>query len=325
MKKRVPIGIVGVSGYGGRELLRYLARHPNFELAYACANENAGKMIGAILPGIPEPYAGRVIETWSSKRAADTELIFVSLPTGQSAGIVRGISDCVRVVDLGGDHRFAEGWTYGLPDIYPNEIKGKTRVANPGCYPTAAILALAPLLKSGIVELDITIFAVSGLSGMGRGSGQMSAFADMNEDTAAYGFFNHPHLPELHQALRAMTPKHETPSVTFVPQYVPMTRGLSVVCVAKGFDDDNVLCVAKAREFYKNSPFVRVMNTPPHTKYATGSNLAFISYVGSMEVIITLAAIDNLGKGAAGNAVQNANLMFGLDETAGLDIVPVSL
>ena len=227
------------------------------------------------------------------------------------------------MVDVGGDHRFAEGWTYGLTELWPEQIARATRVADPGCYPAATLLALAPLVAEGLVEpTGIVADAKSGVSGAGRGGGTTLGFADVNEDVAAYGLLRHTHLPEMREALSRLAGRPA--SLTFTPHLIPMTRGILATCYARGSATTEQALEA-ARRFYSNRSFVRVVDQPPHTKWALGSNLAFVSYAADPDsgVIIALGAVDNLGKGAAGQAVQNANLMLALPETTGLEGAPL--
>lgn len=322
----VRVGIVGVSGYGGGELLRYLVGHPVFKITYAAGEASAGQRLGQLFPWAPAEIADLEIESFEPHRLAETvDLLFLSLPTSASRSLAEEVPDTIKVIDLGGDHRFAEGWTYGLADVHPDAIARSTRIANPGCYPSAALTALVPLVAAGLLDpADIQISATSGLSGTGRGSKEAALFADYNEDTAAYGFFDHPHIPEIEQALQVFT-KSPVSRITFVPQYIPTTRGILAVCFGKGTAtaDD---CLKTARDYYRDRPFVQVTDQSPHTKHAAGTNAVLVSYRTDPQRkrIVALGAIDNLGKGAAGQAVQNANLMSGFDATTGLTGVPVS-
>jgi N-acetyl-gamma-glutamyl-phosphate reductase len=318
------VGIVGVSGYGGGEALRLCAAHPNFELVHVAGESSAGAKLRERFPGAAPSVAELVIQKWDPTALPHLDLLFASLPTGESREALSRVSASTRVIDIGGDHRFVEGWTYGLADIWPDKIRSATRVANPGCYPAAAITALAPLLSRRVIEpTNLIIDAKSGVSGAGRGGGAPLGFADVNEDLAAYALLNHAHVPEMTKALAQISGQSET-SLTFTPHLVPMTRGLLATCYARGRTTTQQ-CLDAARSFYANRAFVRVVDQPPHTKWAAGSNLAFVSYVAdpSRQLVIALCAIDNLGKGAAGQAVQNANLMLGLDEIAGLEGAPL--
>jgi N-acetyl-gamma-glutamyl-phosphate reductase len=316
------IGIVGVSGYGGGEALRLCAGHPQFEVVYVAGESSAGSRLEERFPGIGA-IGSLIIAKWDPTALPELDLLIASLPSGQSREALGKVSPSIKIVDIGGDHRFAEGWTYGLADIWADQIAGQSRVSNPGCYPAASIGVLAPLLGRGLIHpLDIIIDAKSGVSGAGRGGGATFGYADVNEDLSAYGLLKHAHLPEMVAALSKIGGKGV--SLTFTPHLAPMTRGILATCYAKGRATTEE-CLEAARLFYKGCPFVRVTDRPPHTKWATGSNLLYISYAADpqRERIIALGAIDNLGKGAAGQAVQNANLMLGLDPTTGLNGTPL--
>ena len=319
----IRVGILGVGGYGGGEVLRLCAGHPEFEVVYASGETNAGKLLVERFPGVASKLAGLMIEPWNEEKMAGLDLIFASLPSGNSKEAFGRIPSKVKIVDIGSDHRYEDGWTYGLADVWPEQIKGKNRVANPGCYPSAALSAIAPLVAAKMVRegAPVIIDAKSGVSGAGRGGGNTLGFADVNEDVSAYGLLKHGHVPEMTATLAKLGLAN--PQVTFTPHLIPMTRGILVTCYLPG-DATTQQCMDAARKFYEGRPFVRVVDQPPHTKWATGSNLVFVSYAAQTGgPIIALGAIDNLGKGAAGQAVQNANLMFGLGETTGLEQAPL--
>jgi N-acetyl-gamma-glutamyl-phosphate reductase len=312
------VGIVGISGYGGGEALRLCATHPHFDLVYAAGESSAGSMLVEKFPGLPPKLANLTIEKWDPAALPPLDVLFASLPTGESKEGLSRVPAQTKIVDIGGDHRFADGWTYGLADVWPDQIAESTRVANPGCYPAASIAALAPLLATGLAEPDnIIIDAKSGVSGAGRGGGSTFGYAEVNEDVAAYALLKHAHLPEMNAALSRISGKPI--SLTFTPHLIPMTRGILSTCYARG-KATTADCLDAARKFYADRPFVRVGEKPPHSKWATGTNLVFVSYAADphRSLIIALGAIDNLGKGAAGQAVQNANLMCGLPQEAGL-------
>jgi N-acetyl-gamma-glutamyl-phosphate reductase len=316
------VGIVGVTGYGGGEVLRLCLGHASFELCYVGGASSAGQRLGEHFPGLAR-YADLAIEQWDPHAIPDLDLLFVSLPTGESAAAISSLASKPKVLDLGGDHRFAPGWTYGLTELWPDKIKDAERVANPGCYAAATLLALAPLVAEGLVEPEgIVVDAKSGVSGAGRGGGTTMGFAELNEDVSAYGLLKHAHVPEMREALSLLAGRPV--SLTFTPHLIPMTRGILSTCYARGTATTEAALEA-ARRYFAGSSFVRVVDRPPHTKWALGSNLAFVSYAADPHsgIVIGLAAIDNLGKGAAGQAVQNANLMLGLPETAGLADAPL--
>ena len=318
----IRVGIVGVSGYGGGEALRLCAAHPNFEVVHVAGESSAGSKLVEKFPGIGK-LGDLVIQKWDPASLPPLDVLFASLPTGESKDGLARVPKETKIIDIGGDHRFIDGWTYGLADIWPDRIRQSTRVANPGCYPAASIGALAPLFAEHLVEPGhVIINAMSGVSGAGRGGGSTFGFAEVNEDVMAYGLLKHAHVPEMKSALGEIG--GQPVSVTFTPHLVPITRGILSTCYARG-KAATEQCLAAARKFYADSPFVRVVDKPPHSKWALGTNLLFVSYAADPErnLIIALGAIDNLGKGAAGQAVQNANLMMGLPQTAGLEAAPL--
>lgn len=326
------IGIVGVSGYGGSELLRLAAGHPAFELAYVGGESTAGQTLAQRFPALAGYAAGKlVIQPFVPETISGIELLFASLPTGKSREPLARVAKDIRIVDIGGDHRFVEGWTYGLTELpgQRDKIRGAHRLANPGCYPAASLLALAPLVREGLIEPEgIVIDAKSGVTGTGRGGASDFGYAETNEDLFAYGLEAHPHVPEMEQALAQVAGRKA--SVAFTPHLVPMTRGILATCYArpKGTADAKRLYAA-AESAYRDEPFVKLVplekGRSAHTGWATGSNLAFLSYAVNSRtgLVVALGAIDNLGKGASAQALQNANLMTGHPETAGLAGLPL--
>jgi N-acetyl-gamma-glutamyl-phosphate reductase len=315
----IRVGIVGISGYGGGEALRLCAAHPAFEVVYAAGESSAGQRLAERFPSLSAPLADLVIQKWDPTALPNLDVLFASLPTGESRDALARVPAATKIVDIGGDHRFVEGWTYGLADIWPEQIRGKTCIANPGCYPAATLTALAPLAAEGLIDVStIIIDAKSGVSGAGRGGASAFGYAEVNEDVMAYGLLKHAHVPEMTSALSQLSGKPA--QLTFTPHLIPMTRGILATCYARG-NATTETCLEIARKFYANRPFVRVTDKPPHTKWATGTNLVYVSYAAdpARNLIIALGAIDNLGKGAAGQAVQNANLITGQPETAGLE------
>ncbi|SFU78296.1 N-acetyl-gamma-glutamyl-phosphate reductase [Methylobacterium sp. 174MFSha1.1] len=321
----IRVGIVGISGFGGGEALRLIAGHPDFELVYAAGEGSAGSRLADRFPGVPARLADLVIEKWDPEHLPPLDVLFASLPTGTSAEALARVPGSVKIVDIGGDHRYVEGWTYGLADIWPERIAGQTRVANPGCFPAATLTALAPLLADGLIAPDpIVVDAKTGISGAGRGGGDSRfGYAETNENLIPYGLLRHTHMPEIAATIERMT-GGSAAGLVFTPHLVPMTRGILVTIYGRGRATTEQ-CLDAARRFYAGRAFVRVTDRPPQTKWATGSNLAFVSYAADPErdLVIAMGVVDNLGKGAAGQAVQNANLICGLTETAGLEGAPI--
>jgi len=321
----IRVGIVGISGFGGGEAMRLIAGHPSFELVYAAGEGSAGSRLVDRFPGVPAKLADLVIEKWDPAALPKLDLLFASLPTGTSAEALARVPKGVKIVDIGGDHRYVEGWTYGLADVWPDRIVGQTRIANPGCFPAAVLTALAPVLVNPLVRPGrIVIDAKTGISGAGRGGGDSKfGFAESNENLVPYGLLKHTHMPEMATTIERLS-GGSAAGLVFTPHLVPMTRGVLATIYCRGRATTEQ-CLDAARRLYEGRAFVRVTERPPQTKWATGSNLAFVSYAAdpSRNLVIAMGVVDNLGKGAAGQAVQNANLICGLPETAGLDGAPV--
>jgi N-acetyl-gamma-glutamyl-phosphate reductase len=330
----VRIGIAGVSGYGGSELLRLCAGHPAFEVVHASGESTVGQTLDQRVPALAGHPMGRVaIEKFVPEALEGLDLLFVCLPTGESREPLLRVPRGVRVLDVGGDHRFVDGWTYGLTELpgARRAIAGSSRVANPGCYPAAALIPLAPLVAAGLVEPDgIVVDAKTGVSGAGRGGTSAFGYAETNEDVFAYGLSGHPHVAEMREALTRLVEGGRPVSVAFTPHLLPMTRGILATCYARprGRVTARQLHEAAAAR-YRDEPFVKLVDLDrgrsPHSKWATGSNLAFVAYGVNAEtgLVLAMGAIDNLGKGAAGQAAQNGNLMTGQPETAGLGGLPL--
>jgi N-acetyl-gamma-glutamyl-phosphate reductase len=333
------VGVVGASGYTGAELLRLLAGHPGLEPVVVTSREFAGKDVAAVYPNLVA-YAGRSYDELDAERLAELDLVFLALPHGTSMALGARLAEAsVRVVDLSADFRLEDPeaypewfgsahvapewlgkWTYGLPELHRREIAGGQTVANPGCYPTAALLALAPLVSTRLVDpATIVVSAASGVSGAGRGLTAGMHFSHIDSSFKAYTVTGHKHTPEMEQELARLS--GEPIRVSFVPHLVPMPRGLLATCLATLAPGADPEAITQApATFYANEPFVRTTPAPPETKYTLGSNACHVWTTADLRTgrAIAIAAIDNLGKGAAGQAIQNANLMLGLPETLGL-------
>ena len=333
------VGILNVTGYAGAELVRILYRHPEAEITSVTGRSAAGKRLPEVLPHL---WPVDLPITTSVEGSVD--VVFSTLPSGASAEALAPMIDSgVMAVDIAADFRLhdraefkrahdidhpashlLEKAVYGLPEIHRELIRPASLVANPGCYPAAAILALAPAIREGLVVDDIVIDAKSGISGAGRGglaTSSMDHFAEADENVVAYGLDGHSHQPEIAQELAELR-EAASARVTFVPHRVPMTRGILATCYARLQDEtigkETVRNIY--REFYADEPFVRVTDTPPHTKHTTGSNLCLVHATVDERAgrLVVVSCLDNLVKGAAGQAVQNMNLMFGLAEDEGL-------
>jgi N-acetyl-gamma-glutamyl-phosphate reductase len=338
----VDVGIVGGSGYTGAELLRLVHGHPELQVAWATGDTQAGTAVGSLYPSLAAAYPTMVFDSFDPAMAAGVDLVFLALPHGASQKLVPDLlaaAPDTRLVDLAADFRLKdpstyEQWygeahtapdllqcfAYGLPELHRKDIVGATAVAAPGCYPTAAALALAPLVAAGVVEAEgIVVDAASGVSGAGRTLRHTSHFGTVNEDFLAYGLLDHRHTPEIEQATGA--------TVLFTPHLAPMTRGILATCYARpaGGPTSTANLLDVLLDAYAGEPFVVVGDAPPSTKAAWGSNTAHLTarYDPRTGWVVVLAAIDNLVKGASGQAVQCANIVLGIDETAGLSPVGV--
>jgi len=328
-------GIVGASGYAGGELLRILSKHPEFEISYIAAGSNAGELISDFHP-LLQGFNTKRFEDTSIEKINQCDLIFISLPHGESAKLVGQIEQSVKIVDLGADFRLSDAqqwqryygishagsWPYGLPELVDHsEISNANRVANPGCYATAISLAIAPVLNL-IDPTDISVVASSGTTGAGRNAKVNMAGSEFRNNLTSYKFGGvHQHTPEIEQVLNHLSSKPV--KISFTPVLAPMPRGILATVSAK---INTPLETATIREsfvnFHKNSAFVKFLDKGqmPQTLSVLGSNnvelqAALDEHVGRVVVSV---AIDNLGKGAAGQAIQNANLMTGQSESAGL-------
>ena len=338
-------GIIGGSGYTGVELLRLLAGHPDIEVATVTAHSRAGQLVGEYTPSLAAAYPGMVYEAADPKDldAFDgLDLVFCALPHGESQRIVPALRERVGlIVDLAADFRLRDPalyptWygeaheapalldqaVYGLPELFRHSLDGATLVASAGCYPTAAGLALAPLVRAGLVEPSgIIVDAASGTSGAGRSATDSLHFGTVDENFVAYGLLTHRHTPEMQQILGA--------EVLFTPHLAPMVRGILATCYARpaaliaGARDLSTADVMDAlHAAYDDEPFVVVTDAPPSTKATSGSNCAHVTARVDDRTgwVLALCALDNLVKGAAGQAVQCANAALCLPETAGLPI-----
>jgi N-acetyl-gamma-glutamyl-phosphate reductase len=330
--------VVGASGYTGGELVRFIDAHPSMNLVYLAAHSKVGKTLAEVHPHLSG--GDRVLRTFDDAAIGDVDIVFLALPHGSSAQPAMSLSGTgTKVVDLGSDfrmdtpERYVEAygsphpypnelgaWAYGIPELFGDAIAAADRVAAPGCYPTSAVLGLAPLLTLGLVEpTGVIVDAMSGVSGAGRSTSEATHYGAIDESVKAYKVLEHRHQPEMERALDALT--SGATSVLFTPHLVPMQRGILSTIYARTTDgtteSDLRTAIDKA---YADSPFVRRIEEPPQTRWVTGSNNALLSVHldGRTGTAVVLCAIDNLVKGAAGQAVQCANLMFGLDETAGL-------
>ncbi len=332
------VGIIGATGYTGQELVRILKQHPEAEIVYLGSSSNSGVPYEELFPQFTDSNTGIL----QGEEVPELDVLFCALPHGLTAGRTAAwLEKGIKVIDLGADFRLKdasvyEAWykvnhpakdliqeaVYGLPELYRDEIKGKNLIANPGCYPTATLLALAPLLEKGLIRKDgIIIDAKSGVSGAGRGVSLGNLFSEVNENFKAYGVSTHRHTPEIEQQLSKAAGQDLL--VNFTPHLVPMIRGILATIYAQpaeGVTERELK--ACWQEKYANEEFVHILpdGAWPQTKLAAGSNHAYLQLKLDPRTgrLILVSAIDNLLKGASGQAVQNMNIIFGLPENTGL-------
>lgn len=340
--KKIRAIVVGGTGYTGAELLRLALGHPSIEVVAVVANTTAGRSVGEVLPSMRGAFEGTVESFDADSIAARADVAFCALPHAASAEVVSALRQRnVKVFDLSADFRFDDRAVYerlygthpvpallteavyGLVELHREELKTADLVAVPGCYPTASTLALAPLLKAALVHAEgIVVDAKSGVSGAGRGLSRTTQYSETAEGVRAYKAGVHRHGPEIEQELIRLA--GNPVQITFVPHLVPMTRGILATCYADptGTGSTAASCTEAARELYAGSPSVQVLDPGDHpdTLWVRGSNRVHVAYTrdpGSGK-IIAMSAIDNLIKGAAGQALQCLNVRFGFDEGAGL-------
>lgn len=340
---RVPVGIVGASGYGGVQLMRLLLAHPQVEVVYLGGEGSAGKAFAELYPHFSQATDLVIEPVDAAVIAQRCQAVFLSLPNGIAYQLAPTLlAKGCKVLDLSADYRFnnldtyrawyggdrndvavAETAVYGLPELYRDRIRGANLIGCPGCYPTASLLALAPLLKQGLVVPEsVIIDAKSGTSGGGRQAKTHLLLAEADSSVAAYGVARHRHTPEIEQICRDLTGSEMT--VQFTPHLMPMVRGILATVYATlrdpGLVREDLLTIYRA--VYRTSPWVKVLpgGTYPQTKWACGSNLCYIGIETDERTdrVIIMSAIDNLIKGQAGQAVQCLNLMMDWDETLGL-------
>jgi len=344
----IKVGIINVTGYAGAELARLLYNHPEVQITSVTGRSEAGKKLAEVFP-----HLACYDLTIEPELAASVDFAFSALPHAASAEACAPLVRAgVPVVDISADFRLKDAaeyteWyggehpapdllpsaVYGLPELYRDQIMAAKLIANPGCYPESAILGLAPAVKAGIVASDIIIDSKSGVSGAGRSLKLNLHLGEAAESVSAYGLDGHRHLPEIVQEIAAMWPKAESPNatkpkVTFTPHLIPMTRGIlstSYASLLPGALPSGDLAKAAVRELYQElyakESFVRVVNAPPSTKHTRGNNMCLVYPTVDVRTdrLVVVSVLDNLVKGAAGQAIQNMNLMKGYPETLALD------
>ncbi len=334
------VGIIGASGYTGAELLRLCAAHPEVEVVFASGDTQAGTLASHLYPSLAAAYPNLVFEEFDASRLKGLDAVFLGVPHEAALEMVPQLVGNVGcVIDLSAAYRLKDAslypqWygfehtqpqmldlaVYGLPELYRSELVGARLIATPGCYVTAASLALTPLVRAGIVSANgVIVDAASGVSGAGRALKHGSLFSTANEDFTAYGLLDHRHTPEIEQVTGAQ--------VLFTPHLAPMNRGILATCYARpaSTPPTTASLLASLATFYKDEPFIVVRPQSPSTKATLGSNAVHITARSDERTgyIMVLAALDNIAKGASGGAVQSMNVALGLPETAGLTNVGV--
>ena len=340
------VAIAGASGYAGGEILRLLLGHPAYRdgrltIGPLTAAESAGTTLAEHHPHLL-PLADRVLQPTDADVLAGSDVVFTALPPGHSAGLAAQLGEETRIIDCGGDFRLRDAavwerfygcthagtWPYGLPELpgARDRLRGVNRIAVPGCYPTAALLALVPAVAEGLAEPSVTVVAVSGTSGAGRGAKTELLGSEVIGSARAYNIGGvHRHTPEIAQGLRTVTDRDV--SVSFTPVLIPMTRGILATCTARCVGPLSQVRAAYEK-YYSGEPFVHLLpeGRLPRTGAVIGSNAAQIAVAvdEEAETLVVICAIDNLVKGAGGAAVQSMNLALGWPETDGLSVVGVA-
>ena len=339
---KINAGIINVTGYAGIELARLLYRHPEVKLTSVTGRSAVGQKLEQVFPHLAE------IDLTITADIGEVDIAFSAMPHKASAEVIVPLAERgIRVIDISADFRLKDAgkyteWydfahpapkllqeaVYGLPEFHRSEIASASLIANPGCYPTGALLALAPLVKEGIIYADIVVDSKSGVSGAGRALSLSTHYAEASDNVRAYAVAGHRHLPEIVQELEVLNPGFSS-SVSFLPHIVPTSRGILSSCYARLKEGKLVKGKEELRKLYRHyyngEPFVRVVDVLPETKQTWGSNLCLIYPEIDFRTgrIIVISCLDNLVKGAAGQAIQNMNIMYGFPETAGLEALPV--
>jgi N-acetyl-gamma-glutamyl-phosphate reductase len=336
----VKVGIIGASGYTGAELLRLCAQHPSVEVVAATGDSQAGTLASHLYPSLAAAYPNLVFEEFTVERFTGLDVVFLGIPHEAALEIAPQLVGKVGcVIDLSAAYRLKDSslyptWygfdhtqpellaraVYGLPELYRSQLPGAKLIATPGCYVTAASLALTPLVRAGLVQSQgVIVDAASGVSGAGRALKHGSLFSTVDEDFTAYGLLDHRHTPEIEQVTGAQ--------VLFTPHLAPMNRGILATCYARPQGDapTTASLLASLATFYKNEPFIVVRPQVPSTKATLGTNTVHITarYDERTGYVMVLAALDNIAKGASGGAVQSMNVALGLPEVSGLSTVGV--
>ncbi len=332
--KVINVGIIGVSGYTGLELVKMLLNHPIFALTY-CANTEGKTTIGALHPSLVGVCDLSVDKVDLDRAAELCDLIFLALPHKTAMQTAKGLLERgIKVVDLSADYRLSQKnyeafycehedienlshAIYSIPELHGNIAEGAKLIANPGCHVTASLMALAPFLDHIDLTQPMFIDSKTGVSGAGKSPNNTVHYVNVNDNINCYNIIKHRHATEIEQHASALCGSEV--KVTFVPSLVPMTRGMLACVYATLKTECDPLALMET--FYQNKPFVRVRNAPPHTKMTSGTNFADVYAARHGNALVAMCAIDNLMRGASSQALVNANIMMGLDETLGIPVV----
>lgn len=338
------IGIIGATGYTGSELVRILSNHPEVEIAVITSESRAGEKFSDVHPYL-QGIADQKLHSVNQIADFDLDLIFLALPHGVSMEYVEKFSEqSFKIVDLSGDfrldsqrsyeewykmkHSYPQGMkdaAFGIPELFAEEIKKAKIIANPGCFPTGAVLGAAPLLHHGITRAQpLIVDSKTGVTGAGIRAKPVNLYSNVNDNFKAYGLKKHRHTIEIQQTLNKLSQKETL--IQFTPHLLPVDRGILSTIYAKPDKPVNSEEIKQLyTDFYKDAKFIRIRNEVPAIKEVRGSNYCdiYTTYDERTDMIIAVSAIDNLVRGAAGQAVQNMNLLFGMDEASGLQIIPV--
>ncbi|BAX79923.1 N-acetyl-gamma-glutamyl-phosphate reductase [Labilibaculum antarcticum] len=339
------IGIIGATGYTGSELVRILTNHPDVEISMITSESRTGELFSDVHPFL-QGIADQKLVSVNQIDEYELDLVFLALPHGVSMDFVKRFKDkSFKIIDLSGDFRLStqevyEEWykiphiypkgiekaVFGSPELYFDEIKQAHLIANPGCFPTSAILGLAPLLKANLIETDrIIVDSKTGVTGAGIKAKTVNLYSNVNDNFKAYGLKNHRHTIEIQGVLDKVSGKNTC--IQFTPHLLPVDRGiLTSIYVRPTEKLDEIKLKELYADFYANAPFVRLRKQEPAIKDVRGTNYCdlYVTYDERTNMVIIISVIDNLIKGAAGQAVQNMNIMFGLEETKGLNLIPLN-
>ena len=342
----INVGIVGSTGYGGCELVRFLLTHPNVNIEWVSSRTYSDQEYSDVYKSYFTLLDQKCVDEDIEKYLDNVDVVFFATPQGVCAKMVNeNVLKKVKVIDLSADYRIKdvetyESWygikhaspefiqeaVYGLCEINREDVKNARLIANPGCYPTCSILSIYPLAKAGLIDMDTLIIdAKSGTSGAGRGAKVQNLYCEVNESIKAYGVASHRHTPEIEEQLGYASSSKVL--LNFTPHLIPMNRGILITAYAKLKEGVSEEEVKKAYDIYKDEYFVRVLDKDvvPQTRWVEGSNFADVNFKIDPRTnrIVMMGAIDNMVKGAAGQAIQNMNLMFGLPENTGLKQIPM--